>query len=161
MPEPNEQSNIAPSHPRQPHELEGRVVVSSTKGYTQTVRAGRHELTADEPIAAGGDDLGPDPYALLLASLGACTSMTLRMYANRKNWPLEAVSVALDHGRIHAKDCADCDQEDGIIDRIERRIRIVGDLDDKQRARLLEIADRCPVHRTLLNEKTITTQLVK
>ena len=137
---------------------EGVVVVSENgRGpYGQLVTAGRHELSADEPTPIG-HDTGPSPYDLLLAGLGACTSMTLRMYAARKEWPLEHVSVSLKHSRIHAKDCADCDTQSGQLDRIDRVIRMTGDLDAEQRRRLLEIADRCPVHRTLHSEVDVRT----
>lgn len=139
---------------------EGRVVVAETGGgdYQQRVTIGRHVLTADEPLPTGADT-GPSPYDLLLAGLGACTSMTLRMYARRKQLPLEKVTVRLHHSRIHAEDCAHCETRIGRVDRIERSIRLDGDLDDDQRARLLEIADKCPVHRTLYSEIDITTAL--
>jgi putative redox protein len=127
--------------------------------YAQWVRAGRHRLRADEPAAVGGDDSGPGPYDLLLAALGACTSMTVRMYAEQKNWPLERVRVELKHDKVHAADCADCETREGRIDRIERVLTLEGDLDDAQRARLLEIANRCPVHRTLHSEVWIATTL--
>lgn len=129
--------------------------------FAQTIRAGAHAVRADEPASVGGDDSGFTPYDLLLAGLGACTSMTLRMYADQKKWPLEHVSVRLKHRKIHAEDCAECETRDGKVDRIEREIAITGDLDDAQRARLLEIADKCPVHRTLHSEVSITTQLQK
>jgi len=119
-----------------------------------------HELKADEPLSYGGTNLGPSPYDLLLMSLGACTSMTLRMYANRKQWPLQDVLIDLQHERIHATDCEDCAQTDGKIDRITRHIKFVGDLDEAQISRLTEIADRCPVHRTLENNPVIDTKLV-
>lgn len=129
-------------------------------GYTQLIRAGTHVLTADEPHAAGGDDKGPNPYELLLAALGACTSMTLRMYAQMKNLPLTGVQVRLSHQKIHASDCADCETRDGKVDEIVREIRLEGDLDDAQRKRLLEIAGRCPVARTLASEIKIRSTLV-
>lgn len=128
--------------------------------YAQRVTAAGHEMTADEPAALGGNDLGPDPYGFLLVALGACTSMTLRMYAGHKEWPLEHVSVRLSHRRIHAEDCADCETKSGKIDEIEREITLTGPLDDEQRARLLQIADKCPVHRTLTSETKIRTRLV-
>jgi putative redox protein len=138
---------------------EGLVVVAETgEGrFTQEVRSGSHVLAADEPRAVGGDDQGPGPYEYLLAGLGACTSMTIRMYAEHKGWPLERVSVRLTHSKIHARDCADCETEQGRIDEINREITIEGALDDDQRQRLLEIADRCPVHRTLTSEIKIRT----
>ncbi|WP_291413521.1 OsmC family protein [Actinophytocola sp.] len=139
---------------------EGSVVVAETGGgtYRQRITAGRHVLTADEPRPVG-EDTGPSPYDLLLAGLGACTSMTLRMYARRKKLPLEKVTVRLRHSRIHAEDCAHCETRVGRVDRIERSIRLDGDLDDDQLAHLLEIADKCPVHRTLHSEIDITTAL--
>jgi putative redox protein len=126
--------------------------------YVQRIEAGEHRLVADEPPPAGSD-LGPDPYALLLASLGACTSMTLRMFAARKAWPLEGVSVRLQYNRIHAKDCEECEQSTGWVHRFEVDVEVEGDLSDEQRGRLLEIAERCPVHRTLVDEKQILTRL--
>ena len=134
-------------------------VAESGEGtFTQTVTAGGHTLKADEPKSVGGDDLGPNPYDFLLAALGSCTSMTLRMYARHKKWPLKHVTVRMQHHKIHAKDCEDCESEKGMVDRIERQIVIEGDLDEAQRARLLEIADRCPVHRSLHSEVKIVTQ---
>ena len=125
----------------------------------QEVRIGRHRLAADEPVDAGGSDLGPNPYDFLLAGLGACTSMTLRLYADHKKWPLEQVRVRLSHEKIHAADCADCETKEGRIDRIERQIEILGPLDATQRQRLLEIAEKCPVHRTLHSEIKIVSKL--
>ena len=126
----------------------------------QRITMGRHGLIADEPESVGGMDSGPGPYDLLLAALGACTSMTLRLYAARKGWPLERVTVRLRHGKIHASDCADCETRgDARIDTIERRLTLKGPLDAEQRARLLEIADRCPVHRTLESEVKVRTSL--
>lgn len=127
--------------------------------FTQEVLAGRHRLRADEPPSFGGDDTGPSPYELLLAALGACTSMTLRLYAGQKGWPLESVTVRLRHEKVHATDCAECETREGRIDRIEREIELSGALDEAQRARLLKIANRCPVHRTLRSEVWIATRL--
>lgn len=137
-------------------------IVSDAGGgkFTQRVQVGRHIVIADEPANAGGDDLGPTPYGLLLAALGACTSMSMRMYAERKNWPLRSTTVTLSHSRIHAKDCEDCDTEKGMLDHINREIEIDGDLDVDQRGRLLEIADKCPVHRTLHSEVVVHTSEV-
>jgi putative redox protein len=117
--------------------------------YVTDIRAGNHGLLGDEPKSHGGKDAGPSPYDYLMAALGSCTAMTLRMYADRKKWDLDEVRVHLSHQKIHAEDCEDCESKDGKIDRIEREIEVEGTLDDKQRQRLLEIANRCPVHRTL------------
>jgi uncharacterized OsmC-like protein/pimeloyl-ACP methyl ester carboxylesterase len=135
------------------------VVVRETRHgrFQQEVSAGRHRFVADEPVAVGGLDSGPGPYDLLLAALGACTAMTLRLYAERKGLPLEQVTVALTHDRIHAADCEDCETKEGMIDRIERAITLRGALDATQRKRLMEIADKCPVHRTLTSEVDIRT----
>lgn len=136
------------------------VVRGAASGFGQDVVVGEHRLRADEPVAAGGGDTGPSPYDYLLVALGSCTSMTLAMYARRKQWPLEAVEVRLRHSRIHAADCAECETKEGRLDRIERDIVLSGPLDGEQRARLLEIADRCPVHRTLTAEIDIRSRLV-
>ena len=116
-------------------------------------------MLADEPPTVGGTNTGPTPYGYLLAGLGACTAMTVRMYADRKKWPLSRVSVTLRHDKIHAEDCAECETVDGKIDHIDRTLAFEGDLDDEQRARLLEIADKCPVHRTLHSEVEIVSAL--
>lgn len=138
-----------------------RVLVrGNAAGFAQVVQAGRHRFAADEPVAAGGTDTGPSPYDLLLAALGACTSMTVAMYARRKSWPLEEVAVHLRHSKIHAADCAECETREGMLDRIERDIQFVGPLDDEQRSKLLEIANKCPVHRTLTSEIDIVTRAV-
>lgn len=126
--------------------------------FTQEIQADAHRLVADEPVSFGGDDRGPGPYEYLLAGLGSCTSMTLRMYAAKKGWNLRGVRVELEHTRIHAKDCDDCETKQGMVDEIQTRIHLEGDLDDEQRARLMEIAERCPVHRTLSSEIKIRTQ---
>jgi uncharacterized OsmC-like protein/pimeloyl-ACP methyl ester carboxylesterase len=141
----------------------GEVVVSeSGEGpFAQSIWAGPHRLRADEPPSVGGEDSGPTPYGLLLASLGACTAMTLRMYARRKELPLEHVEVRLRHEKIHARDCAECEMQEGKVDRIEREITLEGELDAGQRERLLEIADRCPVHRTLHAEVRVETRLAE
>jgi putative redox protein len=134
------------------------VVNSEPERVLQTIRIGQHRLQSDEPPDSGNDG-GPDPYELLLAALGACTSMTLRMYADRKEWPLKGVQVRLGHSRIHVEDCAACDTKEGMLDQIECEISLIGDLSDIQRQRLVEIANRCPIHRTLLGEIQIRMSL--
>ncbi len=131
------------------------VIVKSVDYLKQEITAGSHTLIADEPKDVGGSDAGPDPYSLLLAALGACTSMTLQIYARRKGWPLEKVEVSLRNSRIHAEDCKECATKQGQINRIERYISVTGPLTDEQKARLLEIAQKCPVHRTLTSEISI------
>jgi len=140
-----------------------RVIVEGAgNAYRQDVTAGRHRLATDEPVTVGGTDAGPTSYDLLLAALGSCTSMTLGMYARRKGWPLEDVRVRLRHSRIHASDCEHCETDPkAMIDRIDCEIELSGPLDAAQRARLLEIADRCPVHRTLVAEVDIRTRLAE
>lgn len=137
----------------------GTVLVreSGNGKFQQEVLSGPHRFLADEPVKVGGLDSGPGPYDLLLAGLGACTSMTLRLYADRKKLPLERVSVRLTHNKIHAEDCRDCETKEGMVDRIDRSITMEGPLDAEQRKRLLEIADKCPVHRTLESEIEIRT----
>jgi len=135
------------------------VVVTSGSGLQQDIRIGRHTLVSDEPQAFGGADLGPSPYELLAAAVGSCTSMTLRMYARAKGWPLHRVITTIRHDKVHARDCADCETREGRIDRLEREIELEGPLDDAQRKRLLEIAERCPVHRTLSSEVKLVTRL--
>ena len=139
-----------------------RVVVRETRAskFQQAVTVGPHQMIADKPVAAGGADTGPGPYDFLLAGLGACTSMTMRLYADRKSLPLERVTVTLKHGKIYAKDCEECETREGMLDQIEREISIEGALDDEQRKRLMEIADKCPVHRTLHSEIRIVTKAV-
>jgi len=124
-------------------------VESAAPDFLENIRIGRHLLQADEPVSAGGRDAAPTPYDLLLAALGSCKVVTLRMYAKRKNWPLEAVHVDLSHSRVHAEDCANCSAETRLIDHIEVEIRLVGELSHEQRQSLLAIAEKCPVHRTL------------
>jgi putative redox protein len=137
---------------------EATVTVTETGAgtYTQHITVGNHQLVADEPPPIG-DDAGPTPYDLLLAALGACTSMTLRMYANRKGWPLDRIRVTLRHSRIHAEDCAKCETTKGWINHIDCDVELTGDLDDTQRQQLLHIAERCPVHQTLVSEVDIAT----
>lgn len=136
------------------------VVVSSCEGLRQEVWAGQHTLTADEPQTLGGTDTGPDPYQLLLAALGTCTSITLRMYADRKKWPLEHVEIRLRHCRVHAADCAECEEKEGYLDRVEKEIVVGGALTDEQVHRLGEIAELCPVNRTL-HASIQTTQTIR
>jgi putative redox protein len=137
-----------------------KVIVRSGPGLRQEIQAGGHALVADEPTTAGGTDAGPDPYALLLSALGACTSMTLRLYAVGKGWPLREVVVELDIGRAYAEDCADCEDPRAMVDQITRRITVTGDLDAAQRARLAEIAKKCPVHKTLVAGLRVKDELV-
>lgn len=132
---------------------------SNAGAFAQDLRLGRHTLRADEPESYGGQDTGPSPYDLLTAALGACTSMTLRMYAQRKGWPLTGVRTRLRHAKVHAKDCATCETQEGKVDRLERVLRLEGPLSGEQRQRLLEIADRCPVHQTLEGEVEVLTRL--
>jgi uncharacterized OsmC-like protein len=136
------------------------VVVRETRNgkFQQTVTTGPHHLLADEPVAAGGEDTGPGPYDFVLAGLGACTSMTMRMYAERKSLPLERVTVTLSHSKIHAEDCAECETRVGMLDQFDRTITMEGALDAEQRKKLMEIADKCPVHRTLTSEIHIVTR---
>ena len=143
-----------------PGEAPRNVVVRETRNskFQQTVAVGPHRMLADEPVAAGGEDTGPGPYDFVLAGLGACTSMTMRMYADRKSLPLERVTVTLKHSKIHAEDCAECETKEGMLDQIDRVIAIEGALDAEQRKKLMEIADKCPVHRTLKSEIRIQTR---
>ncbi|MEA2892563.1 MAG: hypothetical protein QOI05_3356 [Bradyrhizobium sp.] len=136
------------------------VVVRETRNskFQQTVSIGPHRMLADEPVASGGEDSGPGPYDFVLAGLGACTSMTMRMYADRKSLPLERVTVTLKHNKIHAEDCAECETKAGMLDQIDRTIAMEGALDAEQRGKLMEIADKCPVHRTLTSEIRIVTR---
>jgi putative redox protein len=136
------------------------VVRGDGVSYAQNIVAGSHLLTADEPIAAGGANSGPTPYDLLLAALGACTSMTVGMYARRKNWPLQGVVVRLRHARIHAEDCATCETKEGFLDRIECELELAGELSTEQRSKLLEISEKCPVHRTLQSRIEIRSSLL-
>ena len=146
-----ETGNIAPPA--------GTVVVSETRAskLQNVIATGKHRILADEPVEVGGMDSGPGPYDFLLGALGACTSMTMRLYAERKSIPLARTTVTLQHSRIHAKDCEDCETKEGMISKIDRVIAMEGDLDDEQRKKLMEIADKCPVHRTLTSEIKIVT----
>jgi putative redox protein len=137
------------------------MVTGGHSGLRQVISTGSHRFVADEPKAVGGNDEGPDPYALLLGALGACTNMTLRMYADRKGWSVQEIRVSLSHWKDHAADCANCEREDRMIERIQRRITIIGELTQEQRQRLLAIANRCPVHRTLTSKIEIQTDLLE
>ncbi|RYZ42550.1 MAG: OsmC family protein [Myxococcaceae bacterium] len=152
--------HVAPVREREAPLPEGQVEVreASEGGLAQDIRVGTHWLRADEPLTLGGRDSGPTPYGLLAAALGACTSMTVRMYADRHGWPLTRVRVRLDHDKVHAKDCAECESRVGRVDRLERLVRLEGPLTDEQRARLLHIADLCPVHRTLESKVDVRTR---
>lgn len=136
-----------------------RVIASTGYGLCTEVAANGYALVADEPSEFGGTDAGPTPYDYLLAALGSCTAMTVRMYADRKGWPLESVLVRMKHGRIHAKDCEECETENGKIDKIELELELEGPLDEEQRRRLKEISEKCPVHRTLDSEVLIETNV--
>jgi putative redox protein len=151
---------VAPEQDADLGEAPRNVVVRETRNskFQQTISTGPHRLIADEPVAAGGEDSGPGPYDFLLASLGACTSMTMRLYADRKSLPLERVTVTLKHQKIHAEDCAECETKAGMLDQIDRVIAMEGALDAEQRTKLMEIADKCPVHRTLTSEIRIVTK---
>lgn len=135
------------------------VVTGGAIGYAVEAVSAGHRWGADEPVAKGGTDTGPTPYDLLLSALGACKAITVRMYADRKGWPLKGVRVLLGHSRIHAEDCADCETQEGMLDRIETELELLGPLADGQRERLHEIADKCPVHRTLKSEVDIQSRL--
>ena len=131
------------------------VVRGGAKNFQQQVIAGRHHLVADEPVSAGGGDVGPDPYDYLLAALGACTSMTIGLYARRNRMPLENITVSLSHSRIYAADCGDCETKEGMLDRIDVEVDVTGPLTAEQHAKLMQVAAKCPVHRTLTSEISI------
>ena len=136
-------------------------VHGSATGFAQAISVGQHRLAADEPLSVGGTDTGPNPYDLLLAALGSCTSMTVAMYARRKHWPLEDVTVRLRHSRVHAADCESAETKVGMLDHIDREVEFSGALSDEQRARLLDIANKCPVHRTLASEIIVQTRMAR
>ncbi len=151
------------ARPRTLPELKESQVVTRTAGedgFLTDINAAGHPLVADEPLAVGGTDRGPSPYDLLVAALGACTSMTLQLYAKRKGWPLEAATVRLTHNKIHASDCETCETRDGQVDVISRELDLAGALDAEQKQKLLEIADKCPVHRSLHGEIKVETRLL-
>jgi putative redox protein len=131
------------------------VVRGDARSFKQEIVAGKHHLVADEPASAGGGDAAPDPYDYLLASLGVCTSMTIGFYARRHQLPLENITVSLSHSRIYAMDCEECETKEGMVDRIDVEVELTGSLSDAQRAKLMEIAAKCPVHRTLTSEINI------
>jgi len=136
------------------------IVNGNATGFAQKIQIGPHQLVADEPVSYGGTDIGASPYDLLLAALGSCTSMTIGLYARKRGWPLENITISLRHLKIHAKDCDDCETKEGKVDRIWREIHLTGNLTDEQRAKLMEIADKCPVHQTLTSEINIKTRAV-
>lgn len=131
------------------------IVRGDAHSFTQEIFAGKHRLVADEPVSAGGGDAGPDPYDYLLTALGVCTSMTVGLYARRKQFPLENITVSLSHSRIYAKDCEECETKEEMLDRIDVEVELTGSLSAEQRAKLMEIAGKCPVHRTLTSEINI------
>jgi putative redox protein len=138
-----------------------KITAQSSTNVQVRMKAGRHELIADEPLGIG-DDAGPDPYSLLLSSLAACTIMTVKMYAGRKKWPLEEIKLSLSTHKIHAKDCEDCESDPNArVDVIERQISFIGDLTQDQIDRLTDIASKCPVHRTLTSETVIRTEVLE
>src|SRR2546429_3142992 len=137
------------------------VVRGDVRSFRQEIIAGKHRLVADEPVSAGGGDAGPDPYDYLLTSLGVCTSMTVGLYARRKQFPLENITVSLWHSRIHAKDCEDCETREGMVDRIDVEVELTGALSAEQHSALMEIAAKCPVHRTLTSEINIRLRAAK
>lgn len=148
-----------PSPENQKHLVTDKQAVARvTEGFTTEIVAGNHSFIADEPTKIGGKDLGPSPYELLMGSLGACTAMTIRMYADRKKWPLEEVKVHLQHQKDYPQDCENTDNDQSLIDVVEREIELAGNLDEQQRARLLEIASKCPVHKTLESKVTVITR---
>jgi putative redox protein len=144
--------------PRTKHDVAASL--DDDDGFTTQMKVGNHYMTADEPIEVGGSDFGPSPYELVSAGLSACTAMTIQMYVRRKGWKLENVEVHTSYGKEHALDCENCESENSKIDTFQREIRLKGDLDEKQKARIMQIADKCPVHRTLHSETQIITKLM-
>ena len=136
------------------------VVHGNADNFQQEIVAGKHHLVADEPVSAGGGDAGPDPYDYLLTSLGACTSMTIGFYARRNHLPLESITVSLSHSRIYAADCEECETQEGMLDRIDVDVELTGQLTPEQRAKLMQVAAKCPVHRTLTSEINIRLRAV-
>jgi len=147
----------AENHDKTPH----IVVRGGADSFKQEINAGKHRLVADEPVSAGGGDAGPDPYDYLLAALGVCTSMTVGLYARRKQIPLENIIVSLRHSRIHAKDCQECETKEGMVDRIDVEVELTGALSAEHHAALMDIAAKCPVHRTLTSEINIRLRAAK
>lgn len=140
----------------------GQVVVTENdRLFSRTIQMHKHQLSADEPVSKGGTDLGPSPYEFLLSALGACTSMTVRMYANRKNIALDSIEVMLSHRRVDASECINCETREGQVDVIEKHIRLTGNLSAQEKDKLIEIAGKCPVQKTLLNEIVINTVLLQ
>ena len=137
------------------------VVHGDARSFRQEIAIGKHGLVADEPVSAGGGDAGPDPYDYLLTSLGICTSMTVGLYARRKQIPLENITVSLSHSRIYANDCEECETKEGMLDRIDVEVELTGSLTKEQQAKLMEIAGKCPVHRTLTSEINIRIRSVE
>jgi len=131
------------------------VVRGDARSFQQEITAGKHQFVADESLSVGGGDVGPDPYDYLLASLGVCTSMTVGYYARRNGWPLETITVSLSHARVHARDCEECETKEGMVDRIEVEVELAGSLTAEQHAKLMAVAAKCPVHRTLTSEINI------
>jgi uncharacterized OsmC-like protein len=140
---------------QQNNKTAGVVVHGNARNFKQEIVAGKHSLSADEPVSAGGGDAGPDPYDYLLAALGVCTSMTVGLYARRKQLPLENITVSLRHSRIYAKDCEECETKEGMLDRIDVEVELTGPVSAEQHDKLMEIAAKCPVHRTLTSEINI------
>lgn len=150
-------SGMDTDQPQTSGRLPDVVVSGDAKGFLQKIVTGKYHFKADEPASYGGTGAAPGPYDYLLAALGACTSMTVGLYARRNRWPLENIRVSLHHSRIHARDCEECETKEGMLDRIEMEIKLTGTLTGEQRARLLEVAGKCPVHRTLTSEINIRT----